>query len=101
MHARLLAYLSGYAGSGHYHSAPAIERLILNPLRISGRIKESNNKKKGIRYCVWLAPDEDTLKSIFSELEISWDSMVEVEETVPDLWGKKCRANLLHKVHNQ
>ena len=52
-------------------------------------IRTCYNKKKGIRYCVWLAPDEDTLKSIFSELEISWDSMVEVEETVPDLWGKK------------
>ena len=52
------------------------------------------NKEKGIRYCVWLAPNEDTLQSIFSELDISWDSIVAVEETVPDLWGKKWEEHL-------
>ena len=57
-------------------------------------IRTCYNKEKGIRYCVWLAPDEDTLKSIFSELSISWDAMVEVEETVPDLWGKKWEEHL-------
>ena len=31
-------------------------------------IRTCYNKEKGIRYCVWLAPDEDTLNSIFSEL---------------------------------
>jgi hypothetical protein len=41
MHTRLLAYHLGYAGGGHNYSAPAIERLMLNPLRISGRIKEN------------------------------------------------------------
>ena len=57
-------------------------------------IRTCYNKEKGIRYCVWLAPDEDTLKTIFSELDISWDSMLEVEETVPDLWGKKWEEHL-------
>jgi len=57
-------------------------------------IRTCYNKEKGIRYCVWLAPDEDTLNSIFSELSISWDAMVEVEETVPDLWGKKWEEHL-------
>jgi hypothetical protein len=52
------------------------------------------NKQKGVRYCVWLAPSEDVLKSIFAELEISWVSMLEVEETVPDLWGKKWEEHL-------
>lgn len=52
------------------------------------------NKEKSIRYCVWLAPDENTLKAVFSELNISWDSLVEVEETVPDLWGKKWKEHL-------
>ena len=57
-------------------------------------IRTCYNKEKGIRYCVWLAPDEDTLNSIFSELDITWDAMVEVEETVPDLWGKKWEEHL-------
>ncbi len=26
------------------------------------------NKEKGVRYCVWLAPDERTLKAIFMDL---------------------------------
>ena len=52
------------------------------------------NRKKGVRYCVWLAPSENELKSIFSELDISWESIVEVEETVPDLWGKKWEEHL-------
>ena len=52
------------------------------------------NRKKGVRYCVWLAPNEKELKSIFSELDISWDTMIEIEETVPDLWGKKWEEHL-------
>jgi hypothetical protein len=52
------------------------------------------NKQKGVRYCVWLAPSEDILKSIFAELEISWVSMLEIEETVPDLWGSKWQEHL-------
>ncbi len=43
------------------------------------------NKEKGICYCVWLALGEDELKSIFSEFDVSWESMLEVEETCPDL----------------
>ena len=52
------------------------------------------NKEKGLRYCVWLAPDERTLKSVFMDLYISYESIVEVEETVPDLWGKKWEEHL-------
>ena len=52
------------------------------------------NKEKGVRYCMWLAPNEDELKSIFSELDISWVSLLEVEETCPDLWGKKWEEHL-------
>ena len=47
------------------------------------------NRKKGVRYCVWMAPTEKVLESIFKELNISYESIMEVEETVPDLWGKK------------
>jgi hypothetical protein len=52
------------------------------------------NKDRGVRFCVWLAPSEKDLESIFSDLEISWESIVEVEETVPDLWGKKWEEHL-------
>ena len=52
------------------------------------------NKKMGVRYCVWLAPNKDVLKSIFSDLNISFESIMEVEETTPDLWGKKWEEHL-------
>ena len=52
------------------------------------------NKEKGVRYCVWLTPDERTLKSIFLDLDIAYESIIEVEETVPDLWGKKWEEHL-------
>ena len=52
------------------------------------------NRKKGVRYCLWLASDEKKLVNIFDELDISWESVVEVEETIPDLWGKKWKEHL-------
>jgi len=52
------------------------------------------NRKKRVRFCEWLAPDEKTLKSTFTELDISYDSIIKVEETVPDLWGKKWEEHL-------
>jgi hypothetical protein len=52
------------------------------------------NKEKGLRYCEWLAPDERTLKSLFMDLHISYESIVAVEETVPDLWGKRWEEHL-------
>lgn len=47
------------------------------------------NREKGVRYCVWLAPSAKELKEIFDDLAISLETIVEVEETLPDLWGKK------------
>jgi hypothetical protein len=52
------------------------------------------NREKGVRYCVWFAPDESTLKSTFVDLDISFELILEVEETVPDLWGKKWEEHL-------
>jgi hypothetical protein len=52
------------------------------------------NREKGIRYCEWLAPNASTLKSNFTDLDISFESIIGVEETVPDLWGKKWEAHL-------
>jgi hypothetical protein len=46
------------------------------------------NREHGMRFCVWMAQNEDELKKVFSDLEISWEWLIEVEETVPDLWGK-------------
>ena len=57
-------------------------------------IRTCFNKEQGVRYCEWLAPTEEDLRKVFSDLEISWESMMEVEETVPDLWGDKWKAHL-------
>lgn len=46
------------------------------------------NKDEGIRFCVWISRDEAKLKDIFRQLDISWDSITKVEETIPDIWGK-------------
>ena len=52
------------------------------------------NNEMSVRYCVWLAPTEEDLKDIFTEIGISWESIVQVEETVPDLWGEKWEEHL-------
>ncbi len=57
-------------------------------------IRTYYNEDKGVRYCVWLAASEEDLKNIFTEIGIAWDSIIEVEETVPDLWGEKWDQHL-------
>jgi hypothetical protein len=52
------------------------------------------NEEKGVRYCIWLAPDEKELEKIFSEMDVSFESITRVEETVPDLWGEKWEEHL-------
>jgi len=52
------------------------------------------NDEMSIRYCIWLSPNEEVLKEIFTEIGISWDSIVQVEETVPDLWGDRWEEHL-------
>ena len=34
------------------------------------------------------------MKNIFADLHIRWESISEVEETVPDTWAKKYRARM-------
>jgi hypothetical protein len=53
------------------------------------------NKVEGARFCLWLSPNGDKLKKIFTELGISWESIMEVEKTIPDAWGKKWDEHLL------
>jgi hypothetical protein len=57
-------------------------------------IRTYYNEERGVRYCIWLAPSEDNLKDIFTEIGISWESIIQVEETVPDLWGEKWKEHL-------
>jgi hypothetical protein len=52
------------------------------------------NEEKGMRYCIWLARSEEDLKDIFNELDVSYESITVVEETVPDLWGEKWDEHL-------
>jgi hypothetical protein len=52
-------------------------------------VKTYYNQKEGVRFCVWLAPEMEALKKNFSDLDVSWESMYEVEETKPDLWGEE------------
>ncbi len=52
------------------------------------------NEEKGMRYCLWLAQSEEDLRSIFSELNVSYETISAVEETVPDLWGEKWDEHL-------
>lgn len=52
-------------------------------------VKTYYNQKEGVRFCVWRAPDMEALKETFSDTDVSWESMYEVEETKPDLWGEK------------
>lgn len=57
-------------------------------------VRTCYNRAKGVRYCVWLAPSEKVLTTIFKELDITYESITQVEETVPDLWGKKWQEHL-------
>ncbi len=57
-------------------------------------IRTYYNDEKGVRFCIWLAPSEEDLKNIFTEIGISWESIIPVEETVPDLWGEKWTEHL-------
>jgi hypothetical protein len=52
------------------------------------------NVDKRVRYCVWQAPDEAILEKVFRDLEISFESITEVEKTKPDMWGEKWKAHL-------
>jgi hypothetical protein len=52
------------------------------------------NKDEKIRYCLWQAPNEEVLKKIFSDFHITWESILRVDETIPDIWAKKYRAEI-------
>ncbi len=66
-------------------------------LKSAAWVRTFFNKKEGVRYCLWLASDENQLKGIFDEFNVSYESIVEVEETTPDLWGRKWQEHLVQE----
>lgn len=52
------------------------------------------NESHGKRYCIWLAANADVLQDIFTKMDVSYEAIVPVEETVPDLWGSKWNDHL-------
>lgn len=52
------------------------------------------NEAEGIRYCVWLAPSAEELERIFKQMDVSWESILPVEETTPDMWGERWEEHL-------
>lgn len=47
-----------------------------------------------MRYYLWRAEDDDQLKKIFTDMTVSRETIVLVEETVPDLWGEEWQEHL-------
>ena len=47
-----------------------------------------------MRYCIWLAPGEKELKKIFDEMKVSYETILPVVETVPDMWGDQWQEHL-------
>jgi hypothetical protein len=52
------------------------------------------NSAVGVRYCVWFAPNKEKLENIFKELSIAFESIIDVQETLPDMWGEKWEEHL-------
>ena len=52
------------------------------------------SEKEGWRFCYWMAPDAAELKKIFDKIGVNYEQIVEVEETLPDMWGEKWDAHL-------
>lgn len=52
------------------------------------------NVDEKVRFCLWLAPNKEALEKIFADFHIRWESILEVEETIPDIWAKKYLAQM-------
>ena len=52
------------------------------------------NMDEKVRFCMWLAPNEGALKKIFADFKISWESILEVKETIPDIWAREYREQM-------
>ena len=52
------------------------------------------NVEEKVRFCLWLAPNKEVLEEIFADLLVNWESILEVEETIPDIWARKYQAQM-------
>lgn len=52
------------------------------------------NVSEKVRFCLWMAPNEAVLRKIFEDFRIRWESILEVEETIPDIWARRYRAEM-------
>ena len=52
------------------------------------------NEDEGRRYCIWFAENKDDLENIFNKMDVSFESVLPVRETIPDLWGEKWEEHL-------
>jgi hypothetical protein len=83
------------------HNNPGIDcNVVQANWRKLARVEQANwertyfNSDKGKRFCVWLAENEEQLQKIFTGINVSWENIIPVEETVPDLWGEQWQAHL-------
>lgn len=83
------------------HNNPGIDcTVVQNNWRKLAKVESATwvrtyfNEDKGTRYCLWLAEDEEQLKKIYTEMDVSWESILDVEETVPDMWGESWEEHL-------
>lgn len=83
------------------HNDPQIKwQAIQENWRKLARIEEAKwdrtffNRTVGVRFCIWFAPNREKLETIFKELSIAFESIVAVEETLPDMWGEKWEEHL-------
>lgn len=83
------------------HHNPGIDcRLIQDNWRKMAQLENATwirtyiNYNEGWRFCIWLSPDEEELKKIFNEMNVSWEQIIPVEETTPDMWGEKWEEHL-------
>ncbi|MFC1836220.1 nickel-binding protein [Thermodesulfobacteriota bacterium] len=49
-------------------------------------VKTWFNHDSGKRYCWWDAPKREALEAVFSDNEVPWEEIIEVEITYPSDW---------------
>ena len=83
------------------HNNPGIDcRTVQNNWRKMAKVESATwvrtyiNEPAGMRYCIWLAPQAEELERIFTEMNVSWESILPVDETTPDMWGEQWEEHL-------
>jgi phage-related protein len=83
------------------HSNPGIDcKVVQSNWRKMAKLENARwvrtymNEKEGLRYCIWLSPNQKELKDIFDQMQVSYESITPVVETVPDMWGDQWQEHL-------